>query len=796
MPTASDPEPLIAFNRRDWAILGGLLLLTLLALWPVLNVGVDWAPGLAEHDARTQWYPWRVYAAESIRAGHLPLWNPYVLCGTPFLADFQSAVFYPPNLLYCILSVALATKIIVVLHIWLSAAFTFLLCRLIGAGRWASLAGGIAFAFCAPQLLRVPAGHWGVSCAIPWLPLILFCAEWTLRRPGHWPFLLGVLAVALQLLSGIPQYVLITAILVTLFVLLRLAFDWPGARPAAVRAGGIAAFYAVGACLAGIQLWPAMEAASQGARSLPMRPEWVQQFSLGPECLLTLLVPGVFGGTGGHVYWGRYFFWEMNAYIGIVAFVLALFGIVAGKPRRLAWGLGIAAILMLLLSLGRHTPLMGIVAAVLPFGDALRGASKFLLPFAGVMALLAALGLDVLLRHKDEEWRKLQWIPLIVAAVILLSLMFMPSLQKAVKSTGETFPPARVTTADSMVMYFVRWAVAMGLVASLLLVPRMRRMTARVAPAVIIGAMVLDAITFSWVFMGGWSAFKAKDSSWPTGAGESLRKVDSGARLWALCGPEINDAMLERVPTPEGIEPNPPQRFHILFRTAQNQPIDIAPSIYQITVPGALNDRLAAGRVLAPIRVTHTGPGQRIVAQGDKWHAVENVSPVPRAAFYPLARYARNPGDALDMTLRADPRREVVIESDAAEQPPQSAALPQPAVFLRDDPEDVTIKVNASGPGWLVLRDNFFPGWTARVDGRDADILPADFAFRAVRLDAAGEHTVSFRYRPASLQIGLASTLCAVLFCGLVLVLAWRRNRSSRAGTPAVAEPGRDVPNP
>ena len=771
-------EPLIEFDRRDWMVLGGLLLLTVVALWPVLGAGVDRAPGLPDHDARTQWYPWRAYAADCIRAGQLPMWNPYVLCGTPFLANFQSAVLYPPNLLYCVLSIALATKVILVLHIWLSGVIAWLLGRLMGAGRWPALAGGLAFAFCGPQLLRVPAGHWGVSCAIPWLALAVFCAEWMIRRPGVWPFLLGVAAVALQVLSGVPQYVLIGAIAVGAFAALRVGLEWPGARGAAARLGGIAAFYAVGALVAGVQLLPAMEAASQGARSLPMRPEWAQQFSLGPECLLTLLTPGVFGGAGGTVYWGRYFYWEMNAYIGIIGFVLAIFGLVAGKPRKLAWALGIAAGVMMLLALGRHTPVTGLLSALLPFGDSLRGASKFLLPFALLTALLAALGLEALLRHKAEEWHRFQWIPFAMLAVFVLSLMLLPGLQKMVASSGERLTVGRVTTTESMALYFGRWVLAMAMVALLLLVPRMRRAGERLAVGVVVGAMALDVLMFSWAFTGNWCTFAVKGSAWPAGSGEALRKAGPGERTWAICGPELNDGMLERVPTAEGIEPNPPVRFHLLFRTLTKQPVDIAPSIYQLTAPDALADRAAVGRVLAPVKLGRLEPGQRLVAQGDRWYAVGPPSAVPRAGLYGTARRAADLKEAVTLLASTDPRREAVIEVEGDERAPQPVGPPLPATFVRDDPEEVVLKVNAAAPGWLVLRDNYFPGWTAEIDGIPVEIAVADVAFRAVYVATPGEHTVTFRYRPAMLQVGFACTVCAALACVLVVVVA-RKRRSA-----------------
>src|SRR5262245_7952563 len=62
-------------------------------------------------DLVTQIYPWRMLAAESIRKGQWPLWNPRILSGTPFVANSQSAVFYPMNYLFYFLPSHIAWSI-------------------------------------------------------------------------------------------------------------------------------------------------------------------------------------------------------------------------------------------------------------------------------------------------------------------------------------------------------------------------------------------------------------------------------------------------------------------------------------------------------------------------------------------------------------------------------------------------------------------------------------------------------------------------------------------------------------
>jgi hypothetical protein len=92
-------------------------------------------------------------------------------------------------------------------------------------------------------------------------------------------------------------------------------------------------------------------------------------------------------------------------------------------------------------------------------------------------------------------------------------------------------------------------------------------------------------------------------------------------------------------------------------------------------------------------------------------------------------------------------------------------------------PNRLTAKVDAPAPGWLVVLDPWFPGWTATVDGAPSPLARANFAFLAVPV-AAGRHEVVLAYRAGRVAQGaLLAGATAALLAG---TLAWRR-RASRA---------------
>ncbi|MFH1277960.1 MAG: YfhO family protein [Candidatus Eisenbacteria bacterium] len=114
---------------------------------------------------------------------------------------------------------------------------------------------------------------------------------------------------------------------------------------------------------------------------------------------------------------------------------------------------------------------------------------------------------------------------------------------------------------------------------------------------------------------------------------------------------------------------------------------------------------------------------------------------------------------------------------------PQGGAAAIPAdecVLVERRGGNAEFLVRSNEPGLLFLSETWYPGWEAEVDGDPAPLFRADYAFRAVPVPA-GEHVVSFRYRPRSFRAGVAGSLIAViLWAGIALPGIRRRAHLSR----------------
>jgi hypothetical protein len=176
------------------------------------------------------------------------------------------------------------------------------------------------------------------------------------------------------------------------------------------------------------------------------------------------------------------------------------------------------------------------------------------------------------------------------------------------------------------------------------------------------------------------------------------------------------------------------------------------------------------------------GPGPEIYTDGQTTlRAV--VDALPRAYFVTQARPAPDYQAALSTLLAPDfdPGREVVI-MDAKPAATAESGPPEriDATIEIDSPQQVALRVETSGPGWLVLTDTWYPGWQATVDGQPARIWQANAAFRAVRLEQRGLHQIAFVYKPRTFTFGLWTSLLTLVTVIVVVAFAQRAAKHKR----------------
>lgn len=168
-------------------------------------VGEDYRPSNELlSDQTLQFEPWKIYAREQIRKGNLPWENPYQADGVPLIANDQSALFFPTNILFYFIDINLAATIGVIVRLTFAAMGTYLFLNALKIRKSIAFLGGLGFAFAGFNIVWLSHPHTNVSIFLPWL---LFAThrltDVAISRPQRWKYstLLAVL-ILMQFLGG------------------------------------------------------------------------------------------------------------------------------------------------------------------------------------------------------------------------------------------------------------------------------------------------------------------------------------------------------------------------------------------------------------------------------------------------------------------------------------------------------------------------------------------------------------------------------------------------------------------
>ncbi len=379
----------------------GLGFLNLLLFGDLLWKGESQVLSSPQADLFLHFTAWRQFGFEQLRQGHLVLWNPHYLCGAPFFGGFEAALLYPPNWLHLFLPLGPALNLGIILHVFFAGFFTYLWALHRGMNPLSAFVTGVIFMWGGAYYLHLFAGHLPNLCSMVWGPLILLSVDALLERPAaaQW-LLLGIFAVSMQVLAGHPQYVYFTAIIAWIYGVIHL----DKVKASWTFLASLAAIYAGASLLTAVQLWTGIQAYSECSRNIPLAFQSAASFSFPPENILTLILPGFFGNLAHAPYWGRWYLWEVSAFMGVTAFFLVVLTAATSSTPKKGRLLAMAGITVLF-SLGAFTPLYHFFYDHIPLFKGLRGSCKFDYLAAFFLAGLAGMGLDQILHQpKAPRW--------------------------------------------------------------------------------------------------------------------------------------------------------------------------------------------------------------------------------------------------------------------------------------------------------------------------------------------------------------------------------------------------------
>jgi len=724
-----------------WPV-GALALLCAAFYWDAL-----WVPAsriVAGHDLSDMFLYWLRFAVSSIQHGQFPLWNPLLFSGTPFVANPQPALFYPPTWLALLMPVTRALGWMAVLHLWLAGVGMYAWLRSEGAAVPGALFGGAVFAFSGYFFVRMYAGHLGVITTGAWLPLILWAYRRALvRRSWKWAVVGGVPA-GLSILAGHTASFIYVALGLAVYAAFCAWERWREERSACAVLLALAwagVMLLVGAGLAAVQLFPMAELALRSSRQAAPDYDFAARFSWPPGYLITLLVPNFFGEPANTGYWGDGIYDEFIFYVGVLPLVLALLGL--RLRHRLKPFLVVAGLGALLLAFGQYGSLHPLLYRFVPLFRVAQAPARagFLFTFAA--AALAGLTVAALQSAASEERTRLLDAlkrPLVLAvaggalALVVAGFVAFALGREANPEVGRLWHQANRT---ALFLFF--FLLAAGLLTAW-------RDASHPRAWLWLGALGL-ALLDLWTFGGSIIGVEdVQDSAYWRIVAQAVPDPQTARVLpWGLNDFDQNGGNPFGLRSVFGYDPLVLQRYQE-FITSRPDPrartYDLLNTGYLVTA--------------APQEFPDEADAPRLVLEQEGVYVYERPTALPRAWVVPQVEVV-DAGATLARIHESDfdPRAIALVES-ALICGGTVAGSPGQIEMVRDEGNRIEAQVRGGG-GLLVFSEVYYPGWRATVDGSPAQLVRADYVLRALCVPA-GEHRIEMVYDPSSLKVGLAIT--------------------------------------
>jgi hypothetical protein len=722
---------------------------------------------LSQRDTDNLYAPVRTLVVEELRAGRLPLWNPYEATGKPLFAEGIHSVLHPLSLLSAAIAPS-SIDFLILAYLVAAALGACVLAWTLGASVLAGAAAGVAFALSGYSASMT--GNLvflaGVS-TLPWLGAAARAAG----AGARWGAVATGLATACAFLTGDAQ-----AALVGIGLGVLLAADAGGRRGAARALAGVGA----GVLLAAVQIAATQALVPRTYRSFGLEDVEKTMWPLEPARLLEWVVPGLFRGpldqipTGAAPRLDRLVFAE-SVYLGVPLLVAAALG-VRRRTGRTALLLAGAGGVLLWLAMGHW---LGARQALdwVPVWSRFRYSEKLMAPLGLCACALGALGVDAFAAGRLSRRGRLALLSAAGVAVAALGVLV------AVAASADELALEHLGVLGS----FYRVRLVAGLphllagLALILALDRLGQPRLRAAGlAALIAAAPAVAVGYG-AHLGSrevrrWATPLQLEAEGPAprivhpfdrmhAPNDPIGVVDATARTESVfLGQAIPVA--HRVDTLEIYGAFEPRRYETLRRAFGDRWIYAFRRFGLTHVPFQAIPHATVSDLALPA----VQGGERV--QKDDLLGVE-VWTVPHR---PWAFFARRALAAPTMEARkllvelviAGDDTTVVVEAPA---PPPTA--PGRVLAVERGTGTVRVEAEALGPALLVVQDAWWPGWRATIDGRPVEILPADFLVRGITFPP-GRHVLEMTYDPPELRLGLALSAAGAILIALLAVQARR----------------------
>lgn len=719
-------------------------------------------------DIFRQTFPFKTLAADMYKKIQLPLWNPYNGAGMPFLATANIGLLDPFNILYLLFPYDLAWSFYLIMQAFLIASFTYMYSRKIGLNIIPSLFASISFLFSGFVITKLFLGIFGLAIAL--LPLLLYLIESYIQNSRNKCILFFPIAILLIILSTLPQ--------ISLYILLFTIFYFFIRRNWGEREKNLSSsvyfflLICVGIGVSAIQIVPTIELFLESNINKTSSLFIFKSFLLPVSQYITLFIPNFYGNPSTYNYWGYADYVETDAAFGLIPMFFTFIAVVLWKKNKYK-PIIIFFSLVILITLGTTIDwFFSKILFSLPipiFSTSIP--SRILIITMFCLSILAGIGVDQWKNiEKSLAYRSLFSFFLLVCGifgiVIAIYAGFIPCDNRIIKECNRT--PLRNTFITALPFFLLLFFLLY------------ERSTKKNINNIISVVSIFLVLTIGLYNANKFLPFSPRSTILPKNS--LLTAIKTNAKSQRVFG--INEANI-KTDFATYFRYYDPQYYHPLYIKRYGELIGYAslgkiPSVLprsdvEISSNDSLGERQKRLLSLLNVKFLIYKKGNmsldNIVWQNSNWALVKNDSSLPKVYFVDNIDVISSKEQILERLFSSsfNPSTAAIVEEKihATEFPKNGE---KQAVIERYEENNIQIKTRLTNNSFLVVSDNYYPGWKATIDGKETRILRTNYSFRGI-IVPAGIHRIDLFYQPNSFFIGVViSFLSLLVYLGVIFM--------------------------
>ncbi len=670
-------------------------------------------------DPVRQTYIWKDLSIKILKDKEIPSWNPYEMAGKPLAANFQSAAFYPLNVLM-FFNFTFGWSFLIVSQSVLTGIFAYLYLKNLKLHQASATLGSIAFSYSGVVVSWLT---WGtIVHTFMWLPLCLYAVDKLLvTRNIKFLFLL-FLALTFSILAGHPQSLLYLVIVTNAYFFLR--FVENGKKIKSLFQFYIAVLLSL--AITSFQWVSLLNFLNLSARLSDRQFNQIEGWFLPWQNLVQFVSPDFFGNPATLNYSGVFNYAEFVGYIGVIPLIFAFFSLI--KINRTIIFFGLCLLVSLIFAL--PTGISSLPYALnIPLFSSLQP-SRLILIVGFSLSVMSAFGMNHLIKKTINMKHLLFLLPLVTIFSVLWILMLSPQFlgmiveQKQIAARNLILPSALFGIACFLMFFFVFFKNKK--VRSFILI-------------ILVVATVFDVLRFAQKF----TPFTDSSYAYPNTKALEFLKSQKGQFRVANLDRRImapNFFTFYRIQTIEGYDPLYLDSYAQYIASMERGKPDaskpygfnriITPQRYE----SELFDFLNVKYVLSLSEIN--SPKLKKVYEEGETKIYENINVYPRAFFVSSVTPSKN---SIAQINEVDLKKVAVVDDIQADMDYSYGEV----VTTEYSENSVKIATYNKGNGFMVLSDTFYPTWKATIDKVPVKIYRTNHAFRGIFVPR-GNHTIIF----------------------------------------------------